>query len=91
MDTRHPESGFHSPRAIDVEEDHEQGPMAVKLNGANLGISSVDERWVEEEPETEWRNSPMTIRCFLVTLEDGQHLTIIKNMTYQRWYYQAAH
>ena len=29
----------------------------------------------------------MTMRHYLVTLEDGQQLTIIKNMTYERWYY----
>ncbi len=88
--TKYPESRFHSPHAIDVEEDDEQRPTAVKLNGANLGIASIDERWEEEEPETEWRDSPMTMRHYLVTLEDGQQLTIIKNMTHERWYWQAG-
>ena len=88
--TKCPESRFHSPHAIDVEEDSEQRPLAVKLNGANLGIASVDERWEEEEPETEWRDSPMTMMYYLVTLEDSQQLTLIRNMTYERWYYQAA-
>ena len=87
---KYPESRFHSPNAIDVQEDDEQRPIAVKLKGANLRIDSVDERWEEEEPETEWRDSPMTMRHYLVTLEDGQQLTIIRNMTYERWYYQAA-
>ncbi len=88
--TKYPESRFHSPNAIDVEEDDEHSPIAVKLKGANLRIASVDERWEEEEPETEWRDSPMTMKYYLVTLEDGQQLTIIKNMTYERWYWQAA-
>ena len=87
---KYPESRFHSPHAIDVLEDDELRPMAVKLKGANLGIVSVDERWEEEEPETEWRDGPMTMRYYLVTLEDGQQLMIIRNMTYERWYWQAA-
>ena len=87
---KYPKSGFHSPNAIDVQEDDEQRPIAVKLKGTNLGIASVDERWEEEEPETEWRDRPMTLRLYLVTLEDGKQLTIIRNMTYDRWYYQAA-
>jgi len=88
--TKYPESRFHSPHAIDVQEDDEQRPVAVKLKGAKLGIASVDERWEEEEPETECRDSPMTMRYYLVTLEDGQQLTIIRNMNYEHWYYQAA-
>ena len=32
----------------------------------------------------------MTLMYYLVTLEDGQKLTLIKNMTYERWYYQVA-
>ena len=87
---KYPESRFHSPHAIDVQEDDEQKPTAVKLKGADLRIASVDERWEEEEPETEWRDSPMTMRYYVVTLEDGQQLTIIRNMTYGRWSYQAA-
>ena len=86
---KYPESRFHSPNAIDVQEDGEQRPLAVKLNGAILWIASVDERWEEEEPETEWRDSPMTMIYYLVTLEDGQQLTLIRNMTYERWYYQV--
>ncbi len=87
---KYPESRFHSPHAIDVQEDDEHSPIAVKLKGANLSIASVDERWEEEEPETEWRDSPMTMKYPLITLEDGQQLTIIRNMTYERWYWQAA-
>ena len=84
---KYPESRFHSPNVIDVQEDDEQKPIAVKLKGANLRIVSVDQRWEEEEPEAEWRDGPMTIRHYLVTLEDGQQITIIRNMTYKRWYY----
>ena len=73
-----------------MEEGDGQKPVVVKLNGANLGTTSVDERWEEEEPATEWRDSPMTLMYYLVTLEDGQKLTLIKNMTYERWYYQVA-
>ena len=87
--TKYPKSRFHSPHASDVQEDGEQRPLAVKLNGAILWIASVDERWEEEEPETEWRDSPMTMIYYLVTLEDGQQLTLIRNMTYERWYYQV--
>ena len=88
--TKYPESRFHSPHAVDVHEDDEQRPATIKLKGKNLKIASVDERWEEEEPETEWRGSPMTMMCYLVTLEDGQQLTLIKNMTYERWHYQVG-
>ena len=88
--TKYPESSFHSPQAIDVEEDHEQRPLAVKLKGANLAVASIDQRWEEEEPETEWRSTPTTIRYYTVTLEDNQQLTILRNMTYDRWYWATG-
>ena len=85
-----PETHLYSPQAIDVQEDDEQRPMAVKLEGKNLRVASVDERWEEKEPETEWRDSPMTMRHYQVTLEDGQQVTLIRNMTYGQWYYQTV-
>mgnify|MGYP001471174668 CR=1 FL=1 len=87
---KYPAGRFHSPQAIEVQENDEKRPTTVKLEGTNLRIAKVNERWEEEEPETEWRASPMTLEHYLVTLEDGQQLTIIKNMTYGRWYYTAV-
>ena len=82
---------FAEPISPRSSSSHRSSTEAIlKLKGANLRIASVDERWEEEEPETEWRDSPMTMRYYLVTLEDGQQLTIIRNMNYERWYYQAG-
>ena len=47
---KYPESRFHSPNAIDVQEDDEQKPIAVKLKDADLRIASVDERWKGRRP-----------------------------------------
>lgn len=88
--TEYSESNFHSPQAIDVGEDDDLRPVTVKLKGTTLEVASIDERWEEEEPETEWRDSPMTMMYYMVTLEDGQQLTLIRNMTYERWYYQVG-
>ena len=85
--TKYVESDSHSPQAIDVQEDDELRPMAVKLKGTTFAVASIDGRWEEEEPETEWRPTPTTLMYYTVTLEDDRQLTILKNMTYARWYW----
>ncbi|MCZ6615216.1 MAG: hypothetical protein O6920_05500 [Chloroflexi bacterium] len=83
---KYPESRFHSPHAINVQEDDEQKPTAVTLKGSSLRIASVDERWEEEEPETGWRDTT-TLKYYQVTLEDGQQVTLFRNLKLNRWYW----
>ena len=39
---KYPESHFHSPQAIDVEEDDDLKPMDVTLKGTTLEVTSID-------------------------------------------------
>ena len=84
-----PDSGFPGPQGIDVQEDDDLRPLTVKLKGTTSAVASIDERWEEEEPATEWRSTPMTRIYYTVTLEDDRQLTISRNMTYDRWYWAA--
>ena len=84
-DTKYPESHPPSPQAIDVQEDAELRPMAVKLKGTSLTVASIDARGRKRSRQP----TPMTILYYTVTLEDGRQLTIFKNMTYERWYRAA--
>ena len=56
-----------------VDEDMEMRPRAIQLQGVKfVAVEAIDERWVVEEPPTEWRqDAPVEILYYVVTLEDG--------------------
>lgn len=67
-----------------VQEDAEQRPVAVTLYGVVVPVESTEERW--EDEEFWWRDNPVVRVTCQVTLEDGQRLTIFKNMLTGGWY-----
>ena len=67
-----------------VQEDAEQRPVAVTLYGLSVPVESIEERW--EDEEFWWRDNPVVRVTYQVTFEDGQRLTIFKNMLTGGWY-----
>ena len=51
-----------------------------------MPVQSIEERW--EDEEFWWRDNPVVRVTYQVTLEDGQQLTIFKNMLTGGWYLQ---
>ena len=56
----------------------------MSLEGKVLQVVSIDER-VEEEAEW-WEPEPLFRMHYQVALEDGQHVTIFRNMKTGAWY-----
>ena len=73
-----------TPMAARVQEDEDFRPLAVSLEGKILEVVSIDER-VEEEAEW-WEPEPVFKMHYHVTLEDGQQMTIFRNMKTGGWY-----
>lgn len=73
-----------TPMAARVQEDEDCRPLAISLEGKVLEVVSIDER-VEEEAEW-WEPEPMFRMHYQVTLEDGQPVTIFRNMKTGAWY-----
>ena len=72
------------PMAARVGEDGDFRPLSVSREGEILEVVSIDER-VEEEAEW-WEPEPLFKMHYQVTLEDGQQLTIFRNMSTGSWY-----
>ncbi len=73
-----------TPIAARVQEDEDFLPLTVSLEGKVLEVVSIDER-VEEEAEW-WEPEPLFKMHYQVTLEDGQQVTIFRNMKTAAWY-----
>ena len=73
-----------TPMPTKVQEDEEQRPVAVSLFGVEVGVAAIDEWW--EDEEFWWRHDPVVRVTYQVTLEDGQRLTIFRNMLTGGWY-----
>ncbi len=58
--------------------------VALVLDGKNLAVESIDDR--SEDEEAWWQDDPVVKMNYQVTLEDGQQLTIFRNMMHGGWY-----
>ena len=60
----------------------------VKYLGEELRVDSIDQQCQDDaEP---WERKPLGRLYYLVTLEDGQRLTVFKNMEHGGWYTLTA-
>lgn len=73
-----------TPMSARVQEDEDFRPLAISLEGKVLQVVSIDGR-VEEEAEW-WEPEPLFRMHYQVTLEDGQQVTIFRNMKTGGWY-----
>ena len=72
------------PMPVQVQENGDFRPLAVSLDGKVLEVVSVDDR-VEDEAEW-WEPEPVFTMHYQVTLENGRHLAIFRNMKTEGWY-----
>ena len=79
----------NTPMPCNVQEDADYRPVAVSLEGKTLEVVSIDER--EEEEAEWWEPEPVFRMHYQVTLEDGQQLTIFRNMKTESWYRLDGH
>ena len=73
-----------TPMPIHAQEDDEFRPVALVLEDRSQTVASVDERCEVEEDC--WKDYPLVRMYYRVTLEDGQELTIFRNMVHGGWY-----
>ena len=72
------------PMPVNVQQDPDYRPVAVKVLGKSVAVESIDEWWEDEEDW--WKDNPLVRVTYQVTLEHGQQLTIFKNMQHGGWY-----
>ena len=73
---------------VTVAEDAFHRPLFVTVLGDELRVDSINQQWqVDAEP---WEHRPFSKVYYLVTLEDGQRLTVFKNMEHGGWYQLAG-
>ena len=71
-------------KLIRVDEDFELRPCAIQVQGVDfVRVKSIDERWMEEKPPTEWQDESIEKLYYVVTLEDGTEHTLIRNSSFE--------
>lgn len=74
------------PEPVMVREDTAQ-PAAIQLNRRWLAVERVAESWRLDDEW--WRPRPLARRYYAVILSGGRRLTVFKDLTDGRWYYQS--
>ena len=76
-----------TPIPAKVQEDDDQRPVAVTIGGEPIAVEAIVEQWEDEE---DWQDNPVVRVSYRVALEDGQEITIIRNMVTGGWYLVAG-
>ena len=63
-----------------------RAPTATKPDGRTLKVTAIEDQW--EIDEEWWRTRPVSRMYYRVLLEDGQALTLYRDMLNGRWYRQ---
>ena len=78
---------LNRPRPLRVEADGQGEPIAVYLSGRRHGVEAVLETWrIDDEW---WRERPVSRLYFSLLLEDGQTVTLFRDLVSGRWAKQA--
>ena len=78
---------LNRPRPLRVEADGQGEPIAVYLSGRRHGVEAVLETWrIDDEW---WRERPVSRLYFTLLLEDGQTVTLFRDLVSGRWAKQA--
>jgi hypothetical protein len=75
--------GTESPPGLGVSPNFSFGRGGV---GQALRVTAIEDRW--EINEEWWRTRPLSRTYYRVLLEDGQALTLYRDMLNGRWYSQ---
>jgi hypothetical protein len=69
-----------------VEADADGRPVAVTLSGRRLAVAAVQDTWrIDDEW---WRERPVSRVYFSVALEDGQVVTLYRDLLQESWWHQ---
>lgn len=79
---------LREPRPVAVEADAEGRPVAVRLRpGERLGVAEVQDTWrIDDEW---WREQPVSRMYWQLALEDGEVVTVYRDLAAQRWFRQG--
>lgn len=71
----------NSPQLVQVQEDEELRPVAVKLHGGTfVPVESIGDRREEEDPHNEWEDEPRVAMVYEVTMVGGEEIVLLRNM-----------
>ena len=76
---------LNTPEPIQVEEDAEGLPLAVREKQRQR-IETIDDCWRLDDEW--WRPEPVSRLYYAVCLASGQKIVIYKDLTDERWYRQ---
>jgi hypothetical protein len=74
---------LNRPRAVRVQTNEDDEPIAVHLSGRLLAVESALETWrIDDEW---WRERPISRLYWRVLLEDGRIIDIFRDRVRDRW------
>jgi hypothetical protein len=77
---------LYAPEQLPVKEDFKGNPITV--GKGNRKVTSIEDRWrIDDEW---WRQEPISRMYYSVVLDNGQNLTIYKDLINNHWYKQQA-
>jgi len=78
---------LNRPRPLRVEAGEDGRPIAVWLSSRHHAVETVLETWRIDDAW--WREEPVSRLYFSLFLEDGQKVTVFRDLVSGRWAKQA--
>jgi len=75
------------PRPIRIRAGAGGRPLAIRLKGGERRVGQILEIW---QIDDEWWREPISRRYANVAMEDGQILTVFRDLLTGRWYLQEG-
>ena len=76
------------PVAIRVEEDIHHRPRVLEQKGRKIIVASIDDLW--QIHEEWWRERPIARMYYQLTAQDGDCITIFRDLVDGLWYRQGG-
>ena len=76
------------PVAIRVEEDIHHRPLVLDQKGRKIIVASIDDLW--QIHEEWWRERPIARMYYQLTAQDGDCITIFRDLVDGLWYRQGG-
>ena len=76
------------PVAIRVEEDIHHRPRVLEQKGRKIIVASIDDLW--QIHEEWWRERPVARMYYQLTAQDGDCITIFRDLVDGLWYRQGG-
>jgi hypothetical protein len=75
---------------VEVRENAQQRPVSVRIKRRWFKVVSIDDLYIVDTDEEWWRERPIVRMYYLVTTEDGGHITIFRDLVDGVWHRQCA-